>query len=580
MSKTYSNAIEEIKSRCNIVDVISSVVPLKRAGSNYKGVCPFHNEKTPSFVVSETKQIFTCFGCGATGDVIEFVKRYYNIGFQEAIEKLAQQYGIELESLYENQGPDKGPYYEINKIAARYFFDSIKKPGNEGLKYMQGRGFKNETIQKFGIGWADADWDTLLKHLHSNKITNEQALELSLVSKNDKGRVYDRFRSRVVFPIINTKGQIIGFGGRIVGEGDPKYLNSSESLIFQKKYNLFGLNLSKKAIQDDGYAIVVEGYMDVASLYQAGVENVCASCGTALTTEQAKLLKRYTNKVVLCYDADSAGINAALRGIDILRDAGLDVKVLHVDEGKDPDEYVRKHSADDFKNLIKEKALSDIDYKVCLIKKKYDINDTSQGVKFLQAVASVLRKLSPVEADLYIKKISRAEKISEGALRREVNQEVPEVKATEQASDKSDIEPEVEISQSQLLLEKTLIKLSLMHSEYFDKLKDYGDSFISEAARSTYAVLDKMYAPEKEFDLDAFKDQLNNECLKYVNELIDEIHIGSNDKKAFDDCIFKLDKQRKDKRKKEIQDILDLADADTNPELIEKLMVEYMTLQK
>ncbi len=575
MQKSYSSAIEEIKSRCNIVDVISSVVPLKRAGTNYKGICPFHNEKTPSFIVSEQKQIFTCFGCGATGDVIEFTKRYHNISFQEAVEKLAQQYGIEITNLYDQKGPDKEPFYAINKLAAKYFFDAIKKPNNDGFKYMTRRKFTPETITKFGIGWADSDWQSLYDYLKKNGVTDEQMLEISLASKSDKGKVYDKFRNRVIFPIINTRGKVIGFGGRIVGEGDPKYLNSTESLVFQKKYNLFGLNLSRQEIQQEGYAIVVEGYMDVAALYQEGIKNVVASCGTALTEQQAKLLKRYTDKVILCYDADAAGVSAALRGIDILRDAGLEVRVLHVDDGKDPDEFVKKHGPDAFRKLIKEKAVADIDYKVMLIRKKYDINDTTQGVKFLKAVASVLGKLSPVEADLYIKKIAKDVGISEGALRREIE---GGSKISQISSLSKKVEEAVKVSPAQMLLEKTLIRLSFLKSEYFEKIKKYSDAFVSNEGFRVFSVLDSLYQPEKDFDIEDLKDLLSDNELVFVNNLLKEIKIGADDEKAFKDCIEKLEKQKKEKRKKEIQSILDMTDNETNPEVLNKLLEEYKSL--
>ncbi len=576
MSKSYSSAIEEIKSRCNIVDVISSVVPLKRAGTNYKGICPFHNEKTPSFIVSEQKQIFTCFGCGATGDVIEFTKRYYNISFQEAVEKLAQQYGIEISDLYEQKGPDKEPLYAINRLAAKFFYDEIKKTGNAGYKYMLGRQFSAETITKFGIGWADSDWQSLTNFLLKNGVTEAQMIELSLASKSDKGKVYDRFRNRVIFPIINTRGKVIGFGGRIVGDGDPKYLNSSESVIFQKKYNLFGLNLSRQEIQKEGYAIVVEGYMDVAALYQSGIKNVVASCGTALTEQQAKLLKRYTEKVVLCYDADSAGVNAALRGIDILRSAGLEIKVLHVDDGKDPDEFVKKHGQDAFRRLIKEKSVPDIDYKILLIKKKYDINDTVQGVKFLKATAEVLRKLSPVEADLYIKKVSKEVGISEGALRREVyngvsGSQIPINKSQE----KTEYAPE--ITQAQELLEKTLIRLILIKSEYFERLKEFPDAFMSSQAVRINDAFASIYNSDVDFDIEKVKDLLSDNDVQYLNEIIKEIRIG-DDAKVFKDCINKLEKHKKDKRRKEILAILDLPESN-NPEISEKLMKEFNSLQ-
>ena len=250
------------------MDIISPLVQLKRAGSNYKGCCPFHNEKTPSFIVSETKQIFTCFGCGARGDAIEFVKRFYNISFGEAVERLAKQYGVELDKTDDPQLKKKESCYEANRLAARYFFKGIQKNNNPGLKYLLGRGLTLDTIKRFGLGYADSDWRSLSSYMKTVGYNSDLLTELGLVRiKNNS--TYDYFRDRVIFPIINTKGKVIGFGGRIMDQGEPKYLNSPESVVFQKKFNLFGLNLARKEIQKEGCAIVVEGYMDVISLSQA-----------------------------------------------------------------------------------------------------------------------------------------------------------------------------------------------------------------------------------------------------------------------------------------------------------------------
>ncbi|MFR9144560.1 MAG: DNA primase, partial [Lentihominibacter sp.] len=315
-TNNHVNIVDEIKSRCNIVDVIGRVVPLKKAGSNYKGVCPFHNEKTPSFIVSESKQIFTCFGCGATGDLLEFVKRYYNLDFRGSVEMLAKEYGISLEGAFRSN-KDKDELYEINRQAARFFFKALRQQANLGYTYMKRRGISEEILNKFGIGYADEKWDSLYGFLRGKGISEEKMLDLGLISKSN-GRYFDKFRNRVIFPIINTGGKVIGFGGRIIGEGEPKYLNSQESNIFKKKYNLYGLNLAGGDVRKEDSIILVEGYMDVVSLYQNGVRNVSASLGTALTENQARLIKRYTKNVILSYDADNAGQSAAMRGLDIL----------------------------------------------------------------------------------------------------------------------------------------------------------------------------------------------------------------------------------------------------------------------
>ena len=329
MSFSFSKeAIEDLKSRIDIVDVIGRQVQLKRAGANYKGLCPFHNEKTPSFIVSPQKQIFTCFGgCGASGDVVSFVMRYYNLEFNEAVEKLAKEYGIDIVKS-QRRNDDREKYYEINREAARFFYRNMTEGPNRGYSYMRRRGIEDRTIKKFGLGYAPDSWDSLYGYFKEKGTDEKLLLELGLLSQKD-GRYFDKFRDRVIFPIINTAGKVIGFGGRALDDkAMPKYLNSPENRVFQKKNNLYALNSTKQDIGKAGTAIIVEGYMDAISLYQNGVRNVAASLGTALTDNQAKLINRYTKNVVLSYDADAAGQKAALRGIEVLRNEGCKDNLL------------------------------------------------------------------------------------------------------------------------------------------------------------------------------------------------------------------------------------------------------------
>ena len=277
-----SESIENLKSQIDILDVVGQVVDMKRTGANYKGLCPFHQEKTPSFYVSESRQYFTCFGCGASGDVISFVEKYYNMEFPEAVEKLADQYGIELKK--SGGGEDRSEYYEINRLAAKFFYESFTGKPNRGYSYMKNRGITPRILKKFGIGYADEQWDSLYQYLRSQNVPEDKMEELGLISRGRNGKYYDRFRSRVMFPIINTGGKVIGFGGRAISsEDNPKYLNSPESRVFQKKNNLYALNTARQAGGKEGYIILVEGYMDAISLYQSGIHNVAASLGTALT---------------------------------------------------------------------------------------------------------------------------------------------------------------------------------------------------------------------------------------------------------------------------------------------------------
>ena len=581
--KNYMKAVEDIKSTVNIVDVIGSCITLKRSGSGYMACCPFHKEKTPSFSVSQSKGFYHCFGCGEHGDVIKFVEKYYNLDFQSAVEKLCTQYGITIE---ETSGPSdkkKDEYYEANKKAARYFFDRISKSSNKGYDYMTRRGISAKTMQFFGIGWSGDEWTGLTDKLLKEGVRKEVLLELGL-SAEKNGRVYDKFRGRVIFPIINVRGKVIGFGGRILEDGEPKYLNSPESAVYQKKYNLYGINRSKDAMLREDFAILVEGYMDCVSLYQSGIENVAASCGTALTPEQAKLLKRYTKNVVLCYDSDSAGINAAFRGIDVLREAGMDVRVLNVDDGKDPDEYIKKNGKDAFLDLMNRKAIPGVEYKVNIIKSSYDLKDHTQGIKFLKELAAVIKALSPVEADIYIQKYSKEFGISEGALRREVEQSAPDNTGNVQvrnAAQTQDKEVSKAPNRTQLNVEHMLIRLIMLRPSFMERVRDYPEAFVSDRGRSVIQAVENFYR-DGELDIDALKNDLSDEDLLYLDRVEEKIQIGDDPERSFMDCISRLESARRAARIEEIDAIIDMSDTlpeeALDQEYINKLLVEKQQL--
>ena len=411
----YDNFTDELKAQLNIVDIIGREVTLKKSGSNYMGLCPFHNEKTPSFSVNEGKQFFHCFGCGKSGDVIGFVQEYYKLPFMEAVEKLAAENGIKLPER-RSSGPkiDYDKYHGINAKAARFFYNNLGTKGNKGLAYLKKRGLSKETITAFGLGYAPASGTALVDHLRSEGVSDDDMLKLGLANSGKNG-LYDKFRDRVMFPIISTQDKVIGFGGRAIADIKPKYLNSPESEIFLKKNNLFGLNLTKKEIDREGRAIIVEGYMDMISLYQNGVKNVAASLGTALTINQARLLCRYSKNIVLSYDSDSAGINAALRGIDVIIAAGGKPRVMHVTDGKDPDDFIRAHGKDAFIRLA-DNAMPATDYKLRLAKRGFDLSDDMDVLDYIERVVPILRELGPVELDIYARKLSEEFGVSENAI--------------------------------------------------------------------------------------------------------------------------------------------------------------------
>ena len=577
MGFSFNNStIDDLKSQINIVDVVGRVVALKRAGANHKGVCPFHNEKTPSFVVSEQKQIFTCFGCGATGDAIKFTQQYYNLDFNEAVEKLGNEYGITIKR--NNFGEDREKYYEINKEAARFFYRAFTEQKNAGYTYMKNRGLDDAILKKFGIGYADEKWDSLYSYFKAKGVDEKILLELGLISES-KGKYYDKFRNRVMFPIINTSGKVIGFGGRAIGDDNPKYLNSPENKVFQKKNNLYALNISRQDIGKEGYAILVEGYMDAISLYQGGVRNVAASLGTALTENQTRLLKRYTKNVVLSYDADSAGQNAAMRGSEILIKDDCKVKVLHVTDGKDPDEFIKKNGRDAFLKLI-DGALPYIDYKLRYIRRDMDLSSDDGKIDYIKAAAAVLRELSPVEADVYIKKLSKELHIAEGAIKMEILGNTGGSTRNSQPAVPQRIHREEEVQEEMSSLEASIIKSLLVNPVLTEKMLDYTEIMASTPARKVMDILFELYGLNGDFHMSQLTDRLDPTESEALSQSLDKIVIAGNEEQVFEECINTWTLKQLLQRKKELQVRMSLADEENNSEYANQLMLEMMEIDK
>lgn len=421
--------LAEICAENDIIDYVSQHTQLKKAGRDYMGLCPFHTEKTPSFHVNREKQLFHCFGCGASGNLVQFIMRTENIGYVDAIEILADRAGIALpeDSKYDDKNSEKKKQiYEMNKLAARFFHDCLKDPhlGASGLEYLKQRRISVKTIRTYGLGFAPYSNTRriLVDHLASKGYTELQMVEASLAIERD-GNIIDKFRNRVMFPIIDVRGRVIGFGGRVMhnqkdinGYNIPKYLNSSETPVFDKGRNLFSLNLAKNAKSTE--LILCEGYMDVISTYQAGIPNIVATLGTAITENQAKILMRYANEVIICYDSDDAGKKAALRACTIMNSIGGRARVMRLKGAKDPDEYIQKNGAAAFKAAVKS-ALPSTEFRLSVIKSNYDITDTDQKVRFISEAADVLNTLSnAVEIDAYIKELSEETGISKDAIYR------------------------------------------------------------------------------------------------------------------------------------------------------------------
>lgn len=415
--------IEEVRSRNDVVDVIGGYVKLKKSGSNYFGLCPFHNEKTGSFSVSPSKQMYHCFGCGAGGNVITFIMEYENYTFIEAVRLLAERAGIKLPEMEESDGDRnnrniKARILEINKLAAVYYFRRLKsQAGSAAMNYLKNRGLDDDTIKSFGLGYSDMYSDSLYKYIKSKGYNDDIIKETGLFTYSGS-KVTDKFWNRVMFPIMDVNNRVIGFGGRVMGEGKPKYLNSPETRLFDKSRNLYGLNFARLSRKPN--IIICEGYMDVISLHRAGFNQAVASLGTALTPGQASLMKRYTDNVLVTYDSDDAGVSAALRAIPILRDAGLTAKVVNMRPYKDPDEFIKGMGSEAFQERINN-AQNSFMYGIEALEKGYDLNDPDSKTKFFTEVSKrIVEFPEELERNNYIDAVAGKYMVSNASLRKMV----------------------------------------------------------------------------------------------------------------------------------------------------------------
>ncbi len=489
-SVDFQDFIDEVVQKNDIVDLISRYVTLKRVGNRFQALCPLHNDKkTPSFSVSPDKQLFHCFGCGAGGTVINFIMAKENLDFMEAVKLLAERAGIPVpdyrSAAEKNRAAQihekKKRMYEMNAEAARFFFNQLIAPENKhALDYLKDRKLLNATIKSFGLGYAPDSWSMLIDYMNTKGYSQEELVEVGLAVKRDNGTCFDKFRDRVMFPIVDLRGNVIGFGGRILTDKDnaPKYLNSPETLIFQKKENLFAMNKAKNS--KAGQILAMEGYMDVISLHQSGFDNAVASLGTAFTPQQAELIKRYSDKVVLCYDADEAGQKATDRAGEILREANIKTKVLKITDSKDPDEYIKNKGAEMFQLLV-ENAESFIEYKVHNIEKKFNLEDPVAKIEFVEQIAKVMAGIkSDVEREVYIKRCARNLDISPESIQAQVDDYLRKRKAIDRNRDirqeKRDFEARTggrsDLDKMRLYNAEKLLLNLLCEKEIFKDVKD------------------------------------------------------------------------------------------------------------
>ena len=523
MVRYSDELLDEIKSKNDIVYIVSQYVVLKRAGRNYMGLCPFHKEKSGSFCVSPDKQIFHCFGCGVGGNVFHFISKIENLNFKESVEMLANRAGVEL-PVSSNSAEDdkrerlKSRVYEVNKCAAEFYHENLYKPtAKPGQEYVKKRHLDNKTLKAFKIGYSGR-FNELYTELKSKGFTEEEILASCLVNKNPDGKFIDRFRNRLMFPIFDTHERVIAFGGRVLDDSKPKYINSPEDIVYSKGRHLFAFNIARK--YNSKTIIMVEGYMDAVSLHQRGIHNAVASLGTALTEAQGRLLRRSCEKVIIGYDADGAGQAATLRGLEILQNLGCDIRILQIEGAKDPDEFVVKYGPERFQMYV-DKAISLVEFKVKMLKKSLDLDNVNDKIKFLNEVAKIVARVeNSMEREVYVDKISL--KVSKDAIYAEINKLLYANSRTEQKLEKKVVpvknisiqQDEQPVDVKTKRLESLVIYLLINYPDKsFERLKKLIDNNVIKIERNK-AIINKLYEEHEKGNinieniLDLFEDEI------------------------------------------------------------------------
>ena len=552
----YSDEIlDEVKSSNDIVDVISQYIGLKRSGRNYFGLCPFHNEKSPSFSVSPDKQIFHCFGCGVGGNVITFISKIEGIGFKESIEVLAERANIKLPSVDNSVDSKKeelkAKVYKVNSFTAEYYHKRLYEPFSKvAQEYVKKRQLNNETIQSFKIGFS-GKFDELYQALKKEGFNEEEILESGLVNKNDNGKYIDRYRNRLMIPIFDERNRVIAFGGRVLDDSKPKYINSPENIVYSKGRHLFGLNVAKK--DHPKRLLIVEGYMDAISLHQRGITDVVASLGTALTTSQGWLLRRNCEQVILGFDSDGAGQTAIMRAMEVMQNMGCDMRVLQMTGAKDPDEYVLKYGAVRFQKLLDD-AISLIEFKIKVLQKDLNLENASDKIKFLNEIAKLISKIeNTMEREIYIEKIAKGYNISKEAIYAEVNKLQYSNRKSSKVLEKerpvvSKIKKEKQdnISEEIIKRENTIIWLLINSVDTYKtikeniKLEDFKNEENKEILKEIYNALENGNT-----NINSVLDHIESEQIQsHLTEIMADDYGITDNKKAIDDLLKKYELEK------------------------------------
>ncbi len=580
MAKRISDEfIEQLRMNNDIVSVISPYVELKRRGKNLIGLCPFHNEKTPSFTVYPDTQSFYCFGCGAGGEMISFVRRIENIDYIEAVKSLADKCGMAMpEDGYDDSLIIKRKrVYEMNKEAARFFHQVlISDEGKTALNYYLSRGYTPATIKKFGLGYAPDSWDKLLKHLRGLGYSYEEIYEADLAKKStktDKVRYYDNFRNRVMVPIIDVRGRIVAFGGRVLDDSKPKYVNTSDTLVYKKSLGVFALNYAKNS--NERKLMVVEGYMDVIALHQAGFTNTVAALGTAFTPEMAKLLSRYADEILLCFDNDEAGRKATDRAMNVFSSVGLKIKVIKMTGGKDPDEILKKFGPEKFRSFITG-AANDIEFRILEEREKYDVESSDGKLNFIKAVAQILSETDDIVAkDVYATKICNELSFSKDAMINQINA-LSKKRNYKSRSERfravqkemSGLNNKVNTQKSRNLrcanAEEALLSSLMRNPDFWDKIKDEisPDDFITDFNKRLFNIITDRISQGLNIDLSLIADStFTIEEIDAIKSIEMKSENLNHSVKECRDCIEVI-KQEKTKAEKTSVDVSALSDED------------------
>ena len=582
MGMIPQNIIDQILDRLDIVEIVGEHVQLKKAGRNFKACCPFHNEKTPSFVVSPDKQIYHCFGCGAGGNLINFVMKLENLEFPEAVRELASRAGVAVPSSGRSDDENASAVsriFEANNTAAAFFHNRLGTPsGKKALDYLRKRGITDETIREFKIGYACDEWEALRKYCLGKKLSGEILRKAGLTIPSDKGRNdYDRFRNRITFPIFNERGHIVGFGGRVMDDSLPKYINSPDTPVYNKSSILYGLNFAKKAIREKGFVVLVEGYMDVIVPYQSGIRNMVAASGTALTPRQVAILKKYTDTALIIFDADQAGEAASLRGLDILIENGMKVRIVRLPKGEDPDSYVRTHGADALNKMI-DGAKDLFDYKLELLTGKFGSKDVgSISDEMLPTIAKVENAV--VRSD-YTRKLAERLGIHEESLRYELKKVKPDYSyhyETEAVVDKK--------STSYRSAEIHLLGLAITVKDMFSRVdRELGlESLREQSVRRVFNTIkhdtgggEAIINPGKLLSRFEGDDQAR----EAIVQALAKADITKDPEKTFKDCVFCVMKENREGRLAALKQRLKKAEAEHNDAEVMTLVLKINEITK